>query len=66
MEYQALTPTGTLMGYLWKVSVLVTVEANIGDTATFNCLADRTPGPDTYPYINGIPLEGKGACDCGG
>ena len=62
--------------------MLVTVEAYIGDTATFNCLADMTPGPDTYRYINGLadmtpgpdtyryinglPLEGKCACDCGG
>ena len=66
MEYQALTPTDTLMGYLWKVSVLVNVEANIGDTVTSNCSAGRIPGLDTYPYINGIPLEGKCACECGG
>ena len=46
--------------------MLVTVEANIGNTATFNCSAGRTPGLDTYLYINGIPLEGKGACDSGG
>ena len=46
--------------------MLVNVEANIGDTVTFKCLADMTPGPDTYWYINGLPLEGKCACDCGG
>ena len=46
--------------------MLVTVEANIGVTVTFNCLVDGIPGPDTYRYINGLPLEGKCACDCGG
>ena len=42
------------------------MEANIGDTATFNCLVEGIPAPTIDWYINGLPLEGKCACEYGG